>query len=187
MCVCVHVCMCACVFVYVCMCSCVHECVFMCTWVCVYVNVSVCAYERVRERELAIIICSSAPIFLCIGRLPKTVYDEKWWESHARLINAPNPGSFKEKKEIIGSQMGHTKNIKKTRLVVTWIPWPRIKPRYIDIKVGHYLFFMLSPPKISYAIWEIRNICLHLLTVFYVTHAAIQWSSFSYFDLFYVP
>ena len=43
------------------------------------------------------------------------------------------------------------------------------KSRYIEVKVAHYFVFMFSPPKISYTIWGIKAICLHLLTVFYLT------------------
>jgi hypothetical protein len=34
--------------------------------------------------------------------------------------------------------------------------------RYIKVKVEHYLFFMFSPPKISWTIWLTKYICLHL-------------------------
>ncbi len=41
-------------------------------------------------------------------------------------------------------------------------------PRYIKVKVEHYLLFMFSPPKISWVVSVIKYICLHLLPVFYV-------------------
>ncbi len=67
--------------------------------------------------------------------------------------------------------------------------------RYIKLKVEHYSLFMFSPPKISWVISGIKDICLHLLPVFYL----IQPSSkqFICFDfqkqnsvlpiVFYVP
>jgi hypothetical protein len=48
------------------------------------------------------------------------------------------------------------------------------KARYIKVKVEHYLLFMFSPPKISYTIWGIKYICLHLLTVFYLIQPSIK-------------
>ncbi len=44
-----------------------------------------------------------------------------------------------------------------------------IYPRCIKVKVEHYLFFFIfSPPKISYTIWGIKYIWLHLFSVFYL-------------------
>ena len=40
---------------------------------------------------------------------------------------------------------------------------------YIEVKVGQYLLFMFSPPKISWTVYGIKNICLHVLAVFYLT------------------
>jgi hypothetical protein len=41
-------------------------------------------------------------------------------------------------------------------------------PRYIKVKVEHYLLFMFSPPKMSWVVSGIKYICLHLLPVFYL-------------------
>jgi hypothetical protein len=41
-------------------------------------------------------------------------------------------------------------------------------PRYIKVKVKHYLLFMFSPPKISWVVSGIKYICLHLIPVFYI-------------------
>ncbi len=43
-----------------------------------------------------------------------------------------------------------------------------LKPRYIKVKVKHYLLFMFSPLKISCAIWGIKYIFLQLPPVFYL-------------------
>ena len=43
------------------------------------------------------------------------------------------------------------------------------KARYIEVIVGHYLLFMLSPPKISWTVLRIKSICLHVLIIFYLT------------------
>jgi hypothetical protein len=43
-----------------------------------------------------------------------------------------------------------------------------LRPRYIKVKVEHYLLFMFSPPKISWVVLGIKYICLHLLPVFYL-------------------
>ncbi len=43
-----------------------------------------------------------------------------------------------------------------------------VLPRYLKVKVEHYLLFMLSPPKISLVVSGIKYICLHLLPVFYL-------------------
>ncbi len=44
----------------------------------------------------------------------------------------------------------------------------REEPRYIKVKVEHYLLYMFSPPKISWAVSGIIYICLHLFPVFYL-------------------
>ena len=44
-----------------------------------------------------------------------------------------------------------------------------MKWRYIEVEVEHYLLFMLSPPKISWTVKGIKNICLLVLIVFYLT------------------
>ncbi len=51
-----------------------------------------------------------------------------------------------------------------------WDPWSSTTfvPRYIKVKVEHYLLFMFSPPKISWVVWGIKYICLHVFTVFYL-------------------
>jgi hypothetical protein len=41
-------------------------------------------------------------------------------------------------------------------------------PRYIKVKVEHYLLFMFSHPKISWVVSGIKYICLLLLPVFYL-------------------
>ncbi len=41
-------------------------------------------------------------------------------------------------------------------------------PRYIKVKVEHYLLFMFSPPEIRRVNSGIKYICLHLLPVFYL-------------------
>jgi len=48
--------------------------------------------------------------------LSNTVLDGNGVKAMPGLIPSPNPGSFKRKKNI-GSQMGHTKNIFKTKKV----------------------------------------------------------------------
>ncbi len=40
--------------------------------------------------------------------------------------------------------------------------------RYVKVKVEHYLLFMFRPPKISWAVWEIKYIFLHYLPVIYL-------------------
>ena len=44
--------------------------------------------------------------------------------------------------------------------------------RYLELKVGHYLLFMFSPPKISSTVYGIKSICLLVLTVFYLTQTS---------------
>ncbi len=44
----------------------------------------------------------------------------------------------------------------------------RNHPRYIKVKVEHYLLFKFSPPKISWVISGIKYICLHFFPVFYL-------------------
>ncbi len=41
-------------------------------------------------------------------------------------------------------------------------------PRYIRVKVEHYLLFTFSPPKISWAVSGIKDFCFHLHPVFYL-------------------
>ncbi len=43
-----------------------------------------------------------------------------------------------------------------------------VSPRYIKVKVEHYLLFMFSPWKIGWVVSGIKYICLHLLPVFYL-------------------
>ncbi len=45
---------------------------------------------------------------------------------------------------------------------------PLKDPRFIKVKVEHYLLFMVSPPKISFTVRGIKYISLHLLTDFYL-------------------
>ncbi len=42
------------------------------------------------------------------------------------------------------------------------------RPRYIKVKVEHYILLMFSPPKVSWVTLGIKYICLHLLPVFYL-------------------
>ncbi len=51
-----------------------------------------------------------------------------------------------------------------------------INPRYIKVKVEHYLLFMFSPPKISWVVSGIKYICLHLLPVFYLIQPSSEQS-----------
>ncbi len=61
----------------------------------------------------------------------------------------------------------------KASLLCMHIKWPfkvkiTKKPRYVKVKVEHYLLSMFSPPKISWVVSGIKYICLHLLPVFYL-------------------
>jgi hypothetical protein len=66
--------------------------------------------------------------------------------------------------------------------------------RYIKVKVEHYLVFMFSPPKITWAVWGIKYI-FYLLPVFYLIKASskqIIWFDFQKQNsvlpiIFYVP
>jgi len=77
--------------------------------------------------------------------------------------------------------------------------WPlkqmKVKVKVHKVKVEHYLLFMFSLPKISWVVWGIKYICLHLLPVFYLIQPSSKQIIWFYFQkqnsvlpiVFYVP
>jgi hypothetical protein len=85
---------------------------------------------------------------------------ERGWKLWNRI-------SFECLEKKIFESIEATKKEKKTCFSWSIHFHPQVLPRYIKVKVEHYLLFMFSPPKISWVVSGIKYICLHLLPVFY--------------------